>query len=125
MLILTLALPRCIRIAPIAAACAEKIGKDIAENIGIEIKIAEAAAAGCLIKRRHAELVVLRSLFLVAQNGIGFGSFLELGLRILISGIHIGMIFLGKLTVGFFDFLLACGTINAQNLVKISLFCHN
>ena len=112
-----------------SATAAEQVAKNIAEDIphiSIEIESAETAgsAACASIKGRMAELVVLTTFFRIAEYAICFRRFLEFCLCIFVAGIHIGMIFLCKLSVCFFQ----CGIIGApvytEDLIVISLFCH-
>jgi hypothetical protein len=50
-----------------------------------------------------AELVVYLALFVVAQDVVGFGDFLELFFRLLVAGVHIRVIFARKFAEGLAD----------------------
>ncbi len=52
------------------------------------------------------EFIIVLALRLVAQDAVGFGNLLEALLGLLVPGIGIGMVFLGELSVGGFDFLV-------------------
>ncbi len=104
------ALHRAIRRATRARSAApENIAEDVAENIAeirtVEIKALGAEAAAS-VKRGHAELIVLPALVFIRQNRVCLGCLLEFFRRILVSRIHIRMIFLGKHAVCLLDVLL-------------------
>lgn len=58
------------------------------------------------VHARVAELVVLGPLLLVGQHFVGLIDLLELGLGILVTGVQVGVVFFGQLTVGFFQFVV-------------------
>src|ERR1700733_1603523 len=68
-----------------------------------------AAASGRFGLRRvdligvKAELIVDFALLLVAQDVVGLGDLLELLFRLLVAGVHIGMVFSRKFAEGFAD----------------------
>ncbi len=107
------------------SAAAEEAGENISH---IKIHTAESAetakaSLSCSVIGIHpcmTELVVAAFLFPVGENGIGFVDFLKLSFRFFITGIFIGVVFLGKLAVCFFDIAFACAFTQPEYFVKIS-----
>ena len=107
------------------AATAEHLAENIAE---VETaRTAEAAkstaaartAEAALFERGVAVLVVCRFFLWVGQGVVGFLDFFKFFFGFFIVGIAVGMVFHRQLAVGLFDFVVACGTRNAQYFVKI------
>ena len=71
-----------------------------------------------------AELVVLCPLIGVGQHLVCLVYLLEASLAFLVAGMQVGVIFLGKLSVCFFQLVLRCALFDAENLIIISFFCH-
>ena len=112
-------------------AAAENIAENVAEDIShicaAKIKAAESSssASGAAVKCGMAELVILLTLLGIAQDTVGLGCFLKFLRSSGISGICVRMVFLCQYAVCFFYGGLVSVLGNAQNLVIISLFCHN
>src|SRR5262249_13652540 len=79
----------------------EDVTKDVAE-ICEDVRI---KSAGTTTDTLMAEPIVTCSFLRIAQNGIRFGSFLELFFSLCISGIAIGMVLERQLSICAFDFL--------------------
>ena len=71
-----------------------------------------------------AELVVLCALIRIGQHLIRLVYLLEAGLTVLVAGVQVGVIFLGKLSVCFFEFVLGCALLDAEDLIIVSFICH-
>ena len=67
-----------------------------------------------------AELVVTGALVLVGQDLIGFVDLLELGLSHGVAGVQVGVVLLGQLAVGFFQFVIGRALGNAKDFVIIT-----
>ena len=124
------ALARRVRVgARRAAEAAEDVAEDVAEapeaaKASEAVKPAEAARARVGIEGGEAELVVLLALFLVREDLVGLVGLLEALLAGLVAGVQIGVVFLGQLSVCFFDFI-RCGVLfDAQHLIIVSFFGH-
>ena len=72
-----------------------------------------------------SELVVFLSLFRIGKNAVSLGCFLKLCFRLLISGVHIGMVLFCQLTVSRLYCSFVRILIYAQYLIIISLISHN
>ncbi|MPM76230.1 hypothetical protein SDC9_123227 [bioreactor metagenome] len=71
------------------------------------------------------ELVVLGALIFIGKDLIGLTDFFKTGFRRFVVRIQIGVVFLGKLAVGFFQLAVARPFGNTQDFVIISfLTCH-
>ena len=107
------------------AATAEHLAENIAEvETASSAEAAKSTAAArtaeaALFERGVAVLVVCRFFLRVGQSIVGFLDFFEFFFGFFIVGIAIGMVFHRQLAVGLFDFVVACGTRNAQYFVKI------
>jgi len=66
-------------------------------------------------------LVIPASLVRIAQNFVGFGSFLEFLFSFLVAGVPVRMMLHGKLAIGLLDLILARSSLDAENLVVILL----
>ena len=125
-----IALAGCVGVSAATAAKAEAAAEDVAEDISEAaeaLKAAEASAAAealAGVKGRMAELVVLCPLIGVGEHLVCLVYLLEASLAFLVAGMQVGVIFLGKLSVCFFQLVLRCALFDAENLIKISFFCH-
>ena len=111
-----------------AKSTAEQIAEDIAEtaeNIA-EIHSGEVVSAGSAsFEGRMSELIVLPPLLGIAQDRIGFRSFLEFGLCLLVTGIGVRMVLLGKHAVGLLQGRVICIFIYSEDLIVVPLLlCH-
>jgi hypothetical protein len=70
------------------------------------------------------ETVISFSFLDVAQDFIGFRSFLELLFGVLIPFVAVRVILLRQFTVGLLDLIRPCAFANAENLIIVS-FCHS
>src|SRR3989338_762420 len=59
-----------------------------------------------VLKGRASTLIILATLFRIAQHKVGFGDFFKFFFSRLVSLIHIRVVFFGQTTVDFFDFFL-------------------
>ena len=130
------ALPLLGTVAPLTAAAkateaaAAKEGPNDVTQVDVpHVKAAEAAAGtACAVVGVHprmTELVVPGTLLLVGQDAVRLVHFLELGLGLLVSGVHVGVIFFGQFPVGLFDLIIGGAFAHAQHLVIITfLFWH-
>ena len=102
---------------------AEVLYETVREYIG-DIEALEAAearsAAIVAFCRFRAELVILCPLVRIGKHGICLIYLLEFCLRVLVSRVHIGMIFLCKRTVRLFYFVIARSLRNSENFIIIS-----
>ena len=77
------------------------------------------------VKCRMTILIILTSLLGITQHGISLGSFFKLLFCLLVSGVHVGMVFFRQYTVCFFDCSIICILIYTEDLVIVSLLlCH-
>ena len=85
-----------------AKATAEEGPEQVAQVDVSHIEPTAAIAAGTKVgvHSRMAELVILGPLVLVGQDLIGLVHLFELGLGLLVPGVHVRVIFLGQLAVG-------------------------
>jgi hypothetical protein len=67
------------------------------------------------------ELVILRALLGIAEDGIRLRDFLEALLRLFVSGIAVGMILERQLAVGFFELFFVGVTGDTEDFVVIAL----
>ena len=123
-----IALARCVGVSATAAKAAEAT-EDIAEDIAKTteaLEAAETATAKALIgvKCGMAELVVLCTLIGIAQHLICLVYLLKASLALLVAGMQVRVIFLGKLSVCFFKLILRRALTDAEDLIIISFFCH-
>ena len=71
------------------------------------------------------KLIILSSLFGIAQDRICFGSLFKLFLSFLVTRVHVRMVFLCQLPVCFFYGSLICVLINAKDFIIIAFaLCH-
>jgi hypothetical protein len=114
--------PRCAAAAPPSTAEkiaeAEEIAEDVAE---IGERVRTVAARRDSLQTGVAVAVVRRALLGVAQDAIGFGSFLESLLGVRVLGIAVGMVLQREPAVSALDLLLAGFSAHTKNLVIISL----
>ena len=105
---------------------AEASAEEVAENIPeasediIHIHI-EPATAGASIEGCMTELVILTALIRITEDSIGFGGLLELGLRFLVPGVGIRVVFLGEYTIRFLQRRVIGVFVDAEDFVVISL----
>ena len=109
-----------------AEAAAENAPKDVAQILEAEpaaIAAATVTAAGpeVGIDAGVAELVVTGFLILIGQNLVGLVDLLKFGLGLLVARVQVGVIFLGRLSVGLFDLVIPGASVYAQDLIIISL----
>ena len=103
----------------------EEIAEDIVHIHAAEIEALEAAvAASALFKRGVAELVILCPLLRIAEDRVGLRGLLELLRRLLVSRIHVRVIFLRELPVCLLQCRFVRIFVDAQHLIIISLVCH-
>ena len=107
----------------VAEAAAENVTEDIAEAAEAA-KPGAAGAAGGRVKRRMAELVILRALVGIGQHLVGLVDFLEALLAFLVAGVQIRVVGFGQLAVGFFDLVLGCAFFDTEHFIIISFFSH-
>ena len=107
-----------------AKAAAENIGEDIGNIKAVKSESASAKAAGCGIEGRVAVLIVLCLLIRIGENVVGLVYFLEVLFSLCVSGVHIGVVLLCKLSVCFFYFIIRSAFIKSQHLVVVSFICH-
>jgi len=67
----------------------------------------------------YAELVILSALFRITQNLVSFIDLFKLLFGLFVAGVRVGMIFLRKLTVAFFYFVLRRVLINAKDFIVV------
>src|SRR5690606_36352377 len=60
----------------------------------------------------------------VREHRVRFGGFLELSLRLAVTGVSIGVVLEREFPVSATDIVIARVAANFQNLVKIALFAH-
>ena len=87
--------------------------------MGEDVLGAAKAAAGAA---HMSEAVILRALFGIAQNVVGFRSFLEFLFRFGVARIAIRMILHRQLAIGFLDLFLAGRTLDPENFIIVA--CH-
>ena len=108
-----------------AEAPAEEGAEDVPQVDVAHVEAAEAAPAEVGIHPGVAKLVVLGPLVLVGQHLVGLVDLLELGLRLGVARVHVRVVLLGQLAVGFFQLVVGRGFRHAQYLIVISfLICH-
>ena len=114
-----------------AEAAAEDVAEDVpeaaAENVPKAAEAAETGAAGAAggrVKRRMAELVILRALVGIGQHLVGLVDLLEALLAFLIARMQVRVVGLGQFAVGFFDLVLGCAFFNTEHFIIISFFSH-
>ena len=83
-----------------------------------------AGSAGGRVKRRMAELVILRALVGIGQHLVGLVDFLEALLAFLVARMQIRVVGFGQLAVGFFDLVLGCAFFDTEHFIIISFFSH-
>ena len=121
------ALPRAVLPGLLTAeATAEHGAEDVAQVEILEASEAAASrAAGVVGVDARKSVLVVAGLFLgVRQHLIGAVDFLHLLFGFFVAGVQIGMVFLRKLAIGLFDFIVAGALLQAQDLIKIALFSH-
>lgn len=107
----------------VAEAAAENVTEDIAEAAEAA-KPGAAGAAGGRVKRRMAELVILRALVGIGQHLVGLIDLLKALLAFLVARMQIRVVGFGQLAVGFFDLVLGCAFFDAEHFIIISFFSH-
>ena len=90
-------------------------------DIGME---ASTAARESLRTHIVTELVIFSALFGVGEHIVGFGSFLELLLGLLVARILVGVILDGLLSVSAFDSLFVGILVDSKHFVVISFSSH-
>src|ERR1051325_9479950 len=108
---------------PRAGATAEEFAEDIAEYVleARGVKIETAGKRSAVAERGVTELVILRALLGIAEDGIRLRDFLEALLRLFVSGIAVGMILERQLAVGFFELFFVGVTGDTEDFVVIAL----
>ena len=124
-----LAALRGVGIAPSAAAeaAAEEAAENVAEVAEVEAALAAVAALTRAVVRvdaREAELVILGLLLGVRENLVGLVDLLELLLGLLVTGVHVRVVFAGQLFICSFNLVLGRVLAHAENLIIISFLCH-
>src|SRR5262249_17968315 len=61
----------------------------------------------------------------IAKDGVGFGSFLELGGRFFVAGIAVGVILHGQSAVGLLDLVVRGFPLQSQDFIVVPLFGHS
>ena len=109
-----------------ATATAEEGGKNIPQISEIHTAAVSSAGAGAEIRIHSgmAVLIVARFFLRVGQHLVGLVDLLEVGFRLFIPRIQVGVILFRHLSIGFFDFILRGALLNPQHLVEIPLICH-
>ena len=113
-----------------AKAAAEEGAEDVAQVHVAHVEPTEAAATKATgsevgVHPGVTKLVILGPLVLVGQHLVGLVDLLELRLRLCIARVQVGVILLGQLAVGLFQFIVRGGLGHAQDLIIVTfLFCH-
>ena len=71
-----------------------------------------------------AVVIVGRTLFGVGEDGVRLVDLLALRLRVLVVGVHIGVILFGELSVRLFYRIVISAALNAQHFIIISFISH-
>ena len=115
----------------ISGTSASSASKNISENISEDVsevctvKVKSTGSACTTVKCRMTILIILASLLGITQHGISLGSFFKLLFCLLVSGVHVGMVFFRQYAVCFFDCSVICILIYTEDLVIVSLLlCH-
>ncbi len=117
---LALAPPRAAR----ETRAAEEVGEHIlkmAQNVA-DARAIEVEAAGA--EPRVTVAIVGRALVAIGQHRVGLGRFFELGFRIQIALVAIGVMLEGCLAVGLTNLVVAGLARHGQDLVVVTLFTH-
>ena len=110
-----------------ASAAAKDISENISENVSkiSSIEIETTGTSCATVKCRMAILIILTSLLGITQHGISLGSFFKFLFCLLVSGVHVGMVFFRQYPVCFFNCSIICILIYTEDLVIVSLLlCH-
>ena len=115
----------------ISGASASSASKNVSENISEDVsevctvKVKSTGAACTTVKCRMTILIILTSLLGITQHGISLGSFFKFLFCLLVSGVHVGMVFFRQYPVCFFNCSIICILIYTEDLVIVSLLlCH-
>ena len=126
------AILRALRASAAAAETAEApetgmAAKDVAEHGEDVVHVhatTSAEASETALRAVEAELVVTAPLLRVVEHVVGFGSLLELLLRLGVSRVAVGVIFDGYLAIGLFDFFIRSASAYFKHLIVVSFLCH-
>ena len=113
--------------AEAAETPAEEGTEDVSQVDVPHVEAAEAAPAGAEVGvyPRMAELVILGPFLLVGQHLIGLVDLFELSLGFFVARIHVRVVLLGQLPVGFLQFIVRGGAGHPQDFIIASfLFRH-
>ncbi len=106
--------------AHVVTAASEAAGA--AEGTEEVLEAARAARSGgeaCPAASHRADRVVVLTILVIGQDGVGLADFLELGLSGLVARVLVGVLLPSQLAVGLLDRLLVRRLVDAEDLVEV------
>src|SRR5262245_42030034 len=110
--------------AAAATAPAEQVAEDVRENVKDRFRRLEVRQTRA-VQASVAVAVVDLAFVRIAEDGVSFGSFLELGRRLFVAGVAVGVVLHGQSAVGLLDLVVRGLALETQDFVVVPLLRHS